>query len=67
MTNAHKIAYFLKTIQENKGIARQFLENGYEFDEALELSLEMCKRKAAYDVTLYEVLAGKGANDGTSA
>jgi hypothetical protein len=67
MTNAHKIAYFLKTIQENKAIFRQFLESGYEFNEALDLSLEMCKRKAAYDVTLYEVFVEKGGNNGTSA
>jgi hypothetical protein len=55
MDNACKIAYLLKTIKENKAIFRKFLESGYEFNEALELSLEACKRKAAYDVTLYEV------------
>jgi hypothetical protein len=55
MNNAGKIAYFLKTILENRTLCKKFLENGYDFDEAIDLTIETCKIKAAYDVAAYEV------------
>jgi hypothetical protein len=54
MDNREKIAYFLKTIIENKELCKSFIENGYEFEEAIDLTIEVCKRKAAYDVAVYE-------------
>jgi hypothetical protein len=56
MNNREKIAHFLKIIMENKTLCKRFIENGYEFEEAVDLTIEICKRKAAYDVAVYETV-----------
>jgi hypothetical protein len=54
ISNTCKIAYLHKTIMENRHIVKELMENGYELNEALDLAIEACQIKAAYELAVYE-------------